>query len=66
MILALIITKSIYFNNTTITAAIITIVIHTLVGASVYFTMSHLFRLLDEVFGAGYLDKVLKKFKLKK
>ena len=66
MILALIITKSIYFNNTTITTAIITIVIHTLIGASVYFTMSHIFRLFDEVFGVGYLDKVLKKFKLKK
>ena len=66
MILALIITKSIYFNNTTITTAIITIVIHTLIGASIYFTMSHIFRLFDEVFGVGYLDKVLKKFKLKK
>ena len=66
IILALIITKSIYFNNTTITTAIITIVIHTLIGASIYFTMSHIFRLFDEVFGVGYLDKVLKKFKLKK
>lgn len=66
MIVVLLVTKFIYFDNTTLFKAIITIIIHGIVGASTYFAMSHMFKLFDEVFGVGYLDKILKKFKLKK
>lgn len=66
MVLVLSLTKVIYFDNSTTVKAIITIVIHVITGAGAYFAISHIFRLFDEVFGMGYLDKILKKYKLKK
>ena len=66
MLIVLFITKYIYFDNSTLFKAIITIIMHTLIGATTYFVISHMFKLFDEVFGVGYLDKILKKFKLKK
>lgn len=66
MLLVLTGLKYIYYNNATTLTAIITIIIHTSVGAIVYFVVTERFRLLENIFGKNYKDKILRKLKLKR
>ena len=66
MLIVLNIFKYVYFNNTTTFTAIITIIVHTIIGAVVYFIIVHKFKLLEEIFGKNYKDTLLKRFKLKR
>lgn len=63
MILALTILKQYYYNVTSTFASIVTIAIFTVIGALIYFLLSHLFDLLSEIFGKNYIHKILKKVK---
>lgn len=58
--------KYIYYNNATTMTAIITIIIHTITGAIVYFVVTERFRLLENIFGKNYKEKILRKLKLKR
>lgn len=66
MLLVLTGLKYIYYNNATTLTAIITIIIHTSIGAIVYFVVTERFRLLENIFGKNYKDKILRKLKLKR
>ena len=58
--------KFIYYNNTSTLTALITIIIHAVVGAFIYFIISDKFKLANEIFGNDYKKKILRKLKLKK
>jgi len=59
-------TKLVYFSNASIVSAIITIIICTLLGAAAYFLVINKFKLLEEILGSNYKDKILRKLKLKR
>ena len=58
--------KHLYFNNYSILTAIITIVLHTIVGAIIYLIVINSFKLLEEIFGNDYREKLLKRLKIRK
>ena len=66
MLISLTLLKLVYYNNTSIFTAIITIIIYTIVGALVYFFIINRFKLLEEVFGNDYKSKLLKRLKIKR
>lgn len=66
MLVSLTILKLLYYNNTSIFTAIITIIIHTIVGALVYFFVINKFKLIEDVFGNDYKSKLLKKLKIRR
>ena len=58
--------KFIYYNNATILTAILTIIIHTAIGAIVYLVLINKFQILEEIFGKNYKNKLLSVLKLKR
>lgn len=66
MLITLFLLKYIYYSNSTTLSALITIIVHTIIGALVYFVVINSFGLLREIFGDDYKDKLLKKLKIRK
>ena len=66
MLLVLTLLKQIYFSNTTIFTALITVIIFTIVGAIVYFFCAKKFKLIEELLGKDYFEKIKSKLKFRK
>lgn len=49
--------KYLYFDNSSITGAVLTTALYTVVGGCVYFFISSRFKLLNEILGDNYLSK---------
>ena len=58
--------KYIYYNNSTTLTAILTIILHAAVGATVYFILTNKFKLGQEIFGKDFKNILLRKLKLKR
>ena len=63
MLGALTLLKFAYFNNTSFMSALITVILHTIVGAFVYFVCARKFKLIEELLGKDYMQKIKSKFK---
>lgn len=66
MAITLILLKQVYYNNISVITALITVVLHAVVGAFVYFLCTRKFKLLEELLGKDYGEKLKRKFKRKK
>jgi len=66
MLLGLYLLKYVYFDYSTKLSSILTIVIYMIVGAFIYFFTTSRFKLLNEILGDNYLDKIKNKFKMRK
>ena len=66
MLVTLFLIKLVYFNSITVVKSVITITIYTVAGAIVYFIVSNKFKLLEDILGPDYKNKLLKKFKIKR
>lgn len=66
MLIVLMLLKYVYYSNASVLTAIITIIIYTSIGSLVYFFITTKFKLLEEIFGINYKDKILRRLKIKK
>lgn len=66
MLASLTLLKQLYFNNGSIMEALVTVILHTVVGALVYFICVRKFKLIEELLGKDYMQKIKSKFKRKK
>ena len=65
MLIALSILRYAYYSTINVMSSIITIVLYTVIGAFIYFVVVKEFRLIEDIFGNDFKDKLLKKLKLK-
>ncbi len=63
MLIGLNLFKFVYYDNSTLMTALITIIIHTILGAVIYFTITHRFKLLEEILGKNYKETLLRRFR---
>ena len=56
--------RFVFFSNESITMALITVIIYTIVGALIYFGITKKFKMPEEILGDNYMEKLLQKFKI--
>ena len=65
MVIVLLGIKLLYFNNTKVFFAILTIGIYSIIGALVYLILAHKLKLFEEILGKNYISRIISKFKRK-
>ena len=56
----------VFFTNASVIKALLTVIVYTLIGAFIYLFIAVIFKLPEEILGENYLDKLLKKLKIRR